>query len=139
MSRLRQTTGNHWSNEQKVMEYIKNVIIPYVQQKRKDLKLPPGQAALAPFDVFKGQQTEEVAALLEDNHIVAVPIPANCTDRLQLMDLSINKAVHAKQIQGMVCHRSTKAVERWSDTGITCRPQNVHHEATWRSMACKPL
>lgn len=73
-------------------EYIKNVIIPYVQQKRKDLELPSEQAALAIFDVFKGQQTAEVAALLEENNIIVVLIPANCTDRLQQMDLSINKA-----------------------------------------------
>ena len=73
-------------------EYIKNIIIPYVQQRRKDLELPSEQAALAMFDVFKGQQTEEVAALLEENNIIVVPIPTNCTDRLQLMDLSINKA-----------------------------------------------
>ena len=85
-------TPNHWSNEVKVMEYIKKIIIPFVEQKRKDLKLPPDQPALALFDVFKGQQTEEVATLLEENNILLVPIPANCTDHLQPMDLSINKA-----------------------------------------------
>ena len=85
-------TPNHWSNEVKVIEYIKKIIIPFVEQKRKDLKLPPDQPALALFDVFKGQQTEEVATLLEENNILLVPIPANCTDRLQPMDLSINKA-----------------------------------------------
>ena len=74
------------------MEYIKKIIIPFVEQKRKDLKLPPDQPALALFDVFKGQQTEEVASLLEENNILLVPIPANCTDRLQPMDLSINMA-----------------------------------------------
>ena len=51
------------------MEYIK-IIIPFVEQKRKDLKLPPDQPALALFDVFKGQQTEEVATLLKENNIL---------------------------------------------------------------------
>ena len=39
------------------------------------------------------RQTERVSALLEENDIVVVPIPANCTDRLQPMGLSVNKAV----------------------------------------------
>ena len=73
-------------------EYIKYVITPYVQQKCKDIKLPSEQTALVMFDVFEGQQTPEVAALLEENNIIVVPIPANCFDRLQSMDLSINKA-----------------------------------------------
>ena len=43
------------------------------------------------FDVFKGQCTEDVLKMLEDNHIERVVVPANCTDRLQPLDLSINK------------------------------------------------
>ena len=84
-------TPNHWSNESKMIEYIKLIIIPYVEQKRKELKLSKNQAALALFDVFKGHQTP-VTSLLEEHNILVVPIPANCTDRLQPMDLSINKA-----------------------------------------------
>ena len=64
-----------------------------MQQKRNELKLSPEQAALALFDLFRGQQTKRVSALLEENNIIVVPIPANCTDRLQPMDLSVNKAV----------------------------------------------
>ena len=50
------------------------------------------QAALALFDVFKVQQTELISSLLAQYYIIAVPIPANCTDRLQPMDLTINEA-----------------------------------------------
>ncbi len=31
--------------------------------------------------------------MLEKNHIFLVKVPANCTDRLQPMDLSVNKSV----------------------------------------------
>lgn len=34
---------------------------------------------------------DEVKKLLADNNIVTVQIPANCTDKLQPMDVSINK------------------------------------------------
>ena len=64
-----------------------------MQQKGNELKLSPKQAALALFDVFRGQQTERISTLPEENNIIVVPIPANCTDRLQSMDLSVNKAV----------------------------------------------
>ncbi len=53
-------TPNHWSNEQKTKEYIQQIILPYVQTKRKELMLPETFPALAIFDVFKGQTTEAV-------------------------------------------------------------------------------
>ena len=86
-------TPNHWSNEEKMREYIKHIIVPFVNSKRNELKLPSDQPALAIFDVFRGQQTQSIMDLLEENNILVVNIPANCTDRLQPMDLSINKSV----------------------------------------------
>lgn len=49
--------------------------------------------ALVIFDVFKGQTTEAIFQILEANHIYFVSIPPNCTDKLQLMDLSVNKTL----------------------------------------------
>ena len=43
------------------------------------------------FDCFRGQTTPEFKAVLE-KHIIHVPVPANCTtDKLQPLDVSINK------------------------------------------------
>ncbi|SMN02226.1 hypothetical protein SPONN_625 [uncultured Candidatus Thioglobus sp.] len=84
-------TPNHWSNEDTTKEYIKNIILPYVQSKRKELHLPDNFPALAIYDVFKGQMTQKVFDFLEKNHIYTVRVPANLTDRLQPMDLSVNK------------------------------------------------
>lgn len=86
-------TPNHWSNEDKTKEYIQSVIIPYVQRKRKELGLADTFPALAIFDVFKGQTTDDVFRMLRKNHIFVISIPANCTDKLQPMDLSVNKAL----------------------------------------------
>ena len=74
-------------------EYIERIIVPYVNSKHNELKLPSDQPALAIFDVFRGQQTQSIMDLLEENNNLVVSIPANCTDRLQPMDLSINKSV----------------------------------------------
>ena len=85
-------TAKHWANEQTTMEYIEKIIIPYVIQKRKDLKLDDSHSALIIFDVFKGQCTDDVLKLLEENNIQCVIVPSNCTDRLQPLDLTVNKS-----------------------------------------------
>ena len=40
---------------------------------------------------FRGQCTERILSKLEENNVRVVIIPANCTDRLQPLDLSVNK------------------------------------------------
>ena len=86
-------TSNHCSNEVKMKEYPGLIIFPYIRQKRKELNLQDDRPALEIFDVFKGQTTDAIYEMLEKNHILVVNIPANYTDRLQHMDLSVNKAV----------------------------------------------
>ena len=47
--------------------------------------------ALVTFDVFRCQSVEVVHELLEENHIYVVKVPSNCMDKLQPLDLSVNK------------------------------------------------
>ena len=65
--------------------------LPYVVQKRKTLQLPSNYPALVIYDTFAAQGTEDVLKLLEKNNIYIVMVPANCTDRLQPLDVSVNK------------------------------------------------
>jgi hypothetical protein len=51
-------------------------------------KLPDPRGALS----FSGQMTDAFFELLEENHLRHVLVPANCTDRLQPLDVSVNKA-----------------------------------------------
>ena len=81
-------TANHWANETTTMACVKTVIIPYVKKERERLKLDDTHCALALFDVFKGQCTAKVLELLK---ILFVTVPNNCTDRLQSLDLPVNK------------------------------------------------
>lgn len=82
---------NHWANETTTIACIQSIIIPYVNKERESLGLSNDHCALVLFDVFKGQCTAAVLKLLDDNHILYVTIPSNCTDRLQPLDVSINK------------------------------------------------
>ena len=49
------------------------------------------EPALVIMDNFKGQVTPNINSLLEENNIHVVLLPANTTDRLQPMDISVNK------------------------------------------------
>ena len=49
------------------------------------------QVALAMFDEFKVQVTQSCSELLTRNNILFVQVPPNCSGRLQLLDVSLNK------------------------------------------------
>jgi len=79
------------NNEYTTLQYIDDILLPYVKQKRKELERPDDQPCLVVIDRFKAQCTATVLCILED--IFVALIPANCTDRLQPLDVSINKSV----------------------------------------------
>ena len=59
-------TQNHWANEVTTEDYINNILLPYVAQKRLELSLPIDHPALVIFDRFKAQCTERILSLLDD-------------------------------------------------------------------------
>ena len=74
----------HWSTEETMLQYISNIIVPYVEGTRCLL------SNIAIMDNFKGQITALVNALLEKNDIHVCLLPPNTTDVLQPMDISVN-------------------------------------------------
>ena len=122
----------HWSNEEKMVEYLQKIIIPYVQRKRVELKLAPDHPALAIFDVFKGQRKETISRILAKENIQVLNVPANCTGRLQPMDLSVNKSVKdfmRKKFQEWYASEMLKQLDEGAD------PKPVD----FRSSLMKPL
>ena len=49
--------------------------------------------ALCIFDVFRAQMGEDFLDFLSENNIKVVYVPACCTDRLQPLNVSVQKAV----------------------------------------------
>ena len=84
-------TENHWSNEKTMVGYLEKIISPYIDKKRQELHVPPTYTSLVIFDRFRRQCTENIFEMLEAHHILVVTVPANCTDRLQPLDVSVNK------------------------------------------------
>ena len=92
-------TPNHWANEDTMVAYIYNILLPYVTSPHKNLQLSDSFPALVLFDHFKAQLTERVLNILDFHNILVIDVPANCTDRLQPLDVSVNKSIkhHLKE------------------------------------------
>ena len=71
-------------------EYVDQIILPYIMQKRAELKLAPNHASLLLFDNFKAQCTEHLLTYINSHNVYIVLIPPNCTDKLQPLDVSVN-------------------------------------------------
>ena len=78
-----------------MIRYLEKVIVPFVNEKRAELKLPMSYPALAIFYCFKGQTTPAVKADRQ-YHTRFVFIPPNCTEKLQPLDISIDKPIKSE-------------------------------------------
>ena len=109
----------HWSNEETMLMYVEKIIVPFVIAARNRLNYGEEQTALAIFDCFKGQLTDKIVVALEDNNIHSVLVPANCTDYLPPLDLTVNKVAksflkqkfsewYAKQVADQISNSTTQ-------------------------------
>ena len=128
---------NHWSNETTTKRYIENILLPFVSKKREELKLSKSHPALVIFDCFRGQTTDGIKKLLAKNNILTVPIPPNCTHKLQPMDVSINKPMKEelrKRFQAWYASEVEKQLKEVSieNVKVDVGPSNVKgHSANW--------
>ena len=81
------------------------------------------------FDNFKGQCTEKLLRLLDSSNVSIALIPANCTNRLQPLDLSVNRA--AKEFL-------RKAFQKWYALQV-CAQLEGKVPADIRISVMKPL
>ena len=82
---------NHWSNETSMLEYLEKVIKPYKDKTIQELGLHDDQRMIVLFDVFRAHRVQSCKEWLASNNVEYVCVPANCTDKLQPMDLAVNK------------------------------------------------
>ena len=115
---------SHWSNEEETLKLIREVINPYVINKRAELKLPETQKAMVIWDVFKGQMTPAVKAELEAKDIELVPVPANMTHFFQPLDLTVNGSVKKFMRKKFVTYYS-REVKNQLDNGAALNDVEV--------------
>lgn len=79
----------HWSTESTMIEYVREIIIPYVESIRDLL----GDANQVIIDNFKAQVTLAINEMLEAANVHVCLLPPNTTDVLQPLDIAVNKPV----------------------------------------------
>lgn len=78
---------NHWANERTTEQYIKMLLVPYIEKARRNLSLAPDHPALVILE--RSMHSKKNLCLLEDNHIRFAVVLANCTDRLQPLNVKL--------------------------------------------------
>ena len=82
----------HYSNTKEVFKYLLEIVILYVNEERKKIA-DADQYVLLIWYVFRGQKTEAVTSLLQEQKILNEYVPNNMTDYFQMLDLTVNKWV----------------------------------------------
>ena len=83
-------TETHWSNTSTMLTYIDNIILPYVEKKRIEMGKPE-QKALLILDHYRAHRVDAMKEKMINNGVCYIYVPACCTDRLQPLDLTVNK------------------------------------------------
>ena len=84
-------SNNHWSNTEKSKELFKDIIFPYLEKVKVNLKCSKEQLSLIIMDTFKGQDNEAVLELCRKNNCKVTIVPHNLTNKFQPLDITINK------------------------------------------------
>lgn len=124
-------SSNHWSNQDTMVDYVAKIIVPYVEAMRRQHNLDEKHPALVLFDTFRGQCVPSVLKLLEENNIHYLFVPPNTTDKLQPLDLSVNKS--AKDFM-------KSKFQEWYSSVIEKQLQDdIEEEVDMRLSVMKPL
>ena len=88
---------NHWSSQATMQRYIEKVIIPYVDRSIKQHGLHAGSKVVLVLDVWAVHKSEEFRLYLRTKHprIHLVFVPPNCTSKLQVADVALQRPFKA--------------------------------------------
>ena len=101
-----------------MVQYIEEIIIPYVEGVRENLEFEADRPALVIMDNFKGQITAKINEILEENNIHVCLLPPNSTDVLQPMDISVNKPAKVYLRNEFQLWYSEKVLERIEEENV---------------------
>jgi len=84
---------NHWSNQQTMQQWIKEVLLPYSERRIHEHNLPRDSHIILLLDAWAVHKSEEFRLFLQTHfpHIHLVYVPANCTGQLQVADVVLQR------------------------------------------------
>ena len=122
----------HWSTEDTMLHFVKEIIIPYVTATRECLGLSQDQKALAIFDVFAAHKVASLKDLLTETNIILVYVPASCTSELQPLEKSLNDPYKKELLKQCFIDWYASEVKEKLDKG-----EEVHISLYHKGTACK--
>jgi len=86
-------SDNHWSTQETMQQYIKEVIVPYTKSKIQEHRLQADTRVVLVLDVWAVHKSEEFRMFLRQQHpnIHLVFVPACCTSKLQVADVILQR------------------------------------------------
>ena len=103
-------TSSHWQTPESFITYITKTLLPYKAATITKLNLPLNQKMVLILDLHYSHKTLAVLTLLRANNIIAVFIPAGCTDLHQLCDVILNKSFKNGTKDGFVDYLSEQFI-----------------------------
>lgn len=86
-------SDNHWSSQKTMQEYVSEIIMPYAETCIRKHRLHADAHIILVLDVWSVHKSEEFRLFLRTHHprIHLVFVPANCTSRLQVADVALQR------------------------------------------------
>ena len=122
----------HFSNTQESIKVVTEIVVPCVENQRKELQ-KPDQAVLLILDVFRGQITDDVTSFLQRHNILLVLFQNNMTHMFQPLDLTVNK--HCKTLRIFFLEWYSRQIENELSLGRKIEDVNIQ----FRLATLKPL
>jgi hypothetical protein len=120
-------TGNHWSNQHTMRQWINEVLVPYLKSLRQQLGLDPSQKALLIIDIWSVHRSAEFQDWLRETHpdILVDFVPGGCTGVGQPLDMGLNwpfkhavKVAYHSWLVDMLLEQRRKGEKLDLDTGL---------------------
>eukprot|EP01084_Bolivina_argentea_P143029 251233_1 len=110
---------NTWSDEETIMNYAKDVVVPFKNEQIQKHNLPENSHALLRWDIYYVHLFDSVIKYLLSHNVHVVIVPPDTTDDLQQMDQSVNAGFKYKLKLNFTEDRAKKSIEELL-VGIDC-------------------
>ena len=86
-------SSNHWSNLETMKQYVKEIIVPYYNKQIEENRLAANSKLMLVLDAWSVHRSEEFRLHLRMHYpyIWLVFVPANCTSKLQVADVALQR------------------------------------------------
>jgi hypothetical protein len=115
---------NHWSSLETMKEYIVEVIVPYTKERIKEHKLHADSHVVLVLDVWSVHKSADFRSYMkqEHPHIHLVYVPPNCTSKLQVADVMLQRPFKSgikKHFNAWVAEKVAQQIEAENILGLS--------------------